>query len=104
MHPKWTCSIIGYLPAGRQGAPERKMYYVYVIKSEIDGRHYKGLTENPENRLKEHNSGKTKSTRPYKPWVLVLIEEFDNLEEAKKREKYFKSGIGREYLKRLMDL
>ncbi|HUS86900.1 MAG TPA: GIY-YIG nuclease family protein [Bacteroidales bacterium] len=79
------------------------MYYVYVIKSRIDGRLYKGLTEDPERRLKEHNSGKTKSTRPYKPWKIIFTEEFENLKKARIREKYLKSGIGREFLKSIMD-
>ena len=79
------------------------MYFVYVLRSSVDGRLYKGLTSDPENRLKEHNSGKTKSTRPYKPWELIYKEEFDNIEEARNREKYFKTGIGREYLNNLLD-
>jgi len=79
------------------------MYFVYVIKSKIDGRLYKGLSMDPESRLKEHNTGKTKSTRPYKPWELVYTEEFDSIEEARKRELYLKSGIGREYLNNILD-
>ena len=79
------------------------MYYVYIIRSKIDGRLYKGLTKDPENRLMEHNTGKTKSTRPYKPWELIYKEQFDNFEKARKREKYFKSGIGREYLNNILD-
>jgi len=79
------------------------MYFVYVIKSKVDGRLYKGLSTDPENRLREHNTGKTKSTRPYKPWELVYTEEFDDIEEARKRELYLKSGIGREYLNNILD-
>ena len=79
------------------------MYFVYVIRSSVDGRLYKGLTCDPENRLKEHNSGKTKSARFYKPWELIYKEEIDNIEEARNREKYFKTGIGREYLNNLLD-
>ena len=79
------------------------MYYVYIIKSEINGSLYKGLSINPARRIKEHNSGKTKSTRPYRPWKIVLIEEFENLVEARNREKYLKSGTGREYLKSILD-
>ncbi|WP_239004431.1 GIY-YIG nuclease family protein [Lacinutrix sp. WUR7] len=39
-----------------------KSYYTYVLESDIDGRLYKGHTDNVEKRLKEHNAGKTKST------------------------------------------
>lgn len=74
-------------------------FYTYVLKSDKDGRLYKGHTENLETRLLQHNSGKTPSTKLYLPWVLVYFEEFSTREEAILREKYFKSGIGREFLK-----
>lgn len=80
------------------------MFFVYIIKSTIDNRLYKGLTTNLETRIHEHNSGKTKSTSPYKPWKLVYFEKFDSRDEARKREKYFKSGIGREFLKHKLNL
>jgi len=76
-------------------------YFVYVLKSEADGRLYKGMTDNLERRLKEHNAGKTKSTKGFRPWKLVYKEEFDTFELARERENYFKTGEGREFLKRL---
>ncbi|WP_442788024.1 GIY-YIG nuclease family protein [Flavobacterium sp. SUN052] len=72
---------------------------MYVLESEIDGRLYKGQTSNIENRLKEHNSGKTRSTKGFIPWKLVYFEKFITREEAVLREKYFKTGSGREFLK-----
>ena len=66
-------------------------YYVYVLQSLKDGRFYKGLTKNVETRLKEHNTGQTKSTKGYCPWVLVYQEELKTLSEAREREKYLKS-------------
>ncbi|MHA7863781.1 GIY-YIG nuclease family protein [Flagellimonas marinaquae] len=75
------------------------MYYAYVLKSGVDGRLYKGHCENLEKRLKEHNAGKTKSTKGYIPWKLVYFETFTSKEEAIEREKYFKTGKGRDYLK-----
>jgi putative endonuclease len=77
-----------------------KSIYVYVLKSEKHWRFYVGLANDVEVRLKEHNNGKTKSTRPYKPWKLVLWSESDSLAEARRREKWFKSGVGKEYIKR----
>jgi putative endonuclease len=74
-------------------------YFVYVLKSEIDGRLYKGQTTDIEKRIKEHNSGKTKSTKGYMPWKLVYFETFETREESVLREKYFKTGSGREFLK-----
>ena len=77
-------------------------YFVYVLQSEVDGRLYKGQTFNIENRLKEHNSGKTKSTKGFTPWKLIYFEEFASREEAVFREKYFKTGSGREFLKKMI--
>ena len=70
-------------------------YFVYVLESEVDGR----LQSDIDKRIIEHNSGKTKSTKGYKPWRLVYFEEFDTREEAVLREKYLKTGSGREFLK-----
>ena len=50
-------------------------------------------------RLKEHNNGKTKSTKGYLPWILFFFEEFETRIEARSREKYLKSGIGKEFIK-----
>ncbi len=74
-------------------------YFVYVLKSEIDGRLYKGQTSNIDKRIIEHNSGKTKSTKGFIPWKLVYSETFETRDEAVLREKYFKTGSGREFLK-----
>ena len=60
------------------------MYYTYVIQSDSFGRHYKDMGK----RLKEHNSGQTRSTKPFALWRLVYYEEFDTFAEARDREKY----------------
>ncbi|MBA4746149.1 MAG: GIY-YIG nuclease family protein [Muricauda sp.] len=75
------------------------MYYAYVLQSMVDGRLYKGHCENIESRLKDHNTGKTRSTKGYVPWKLVYFETFESREEAIERERYLKSGVGREFLK-----
>jgi len=43
------------------------MYTVYAIQSQVDNRIYVGFTENLERRLSEHNNGKTKSSKGYRP-------------------------------------
>lgn len=48
--------------------------YVYVMRSEKDQRFYVGMTSDVSRRLKEHNSGKTRSTKAYRPWVLFFTE------------------------------
>lgn len=78
------------------------MYNVYAIKSLIRDYVYVGLTSNLERRLGEHNSGKNKTTKPYKPFVLFYTEAYSTRSEAREREKYFKSGAGKEFLKSLI--
>ncbi|MFN8211950.1 MAG: GIY-YIG nuclease family protein [Bacteroidales bacterium] len=74
-------------------------YTVYAIKSSLDDRIYVGFTGNIEIRLKEHNFGRTKSTKGFRPWVLIHQESVETREEARSREKYLKSGSGKEFLK-----
>ena len=75
------------------------MFYAYVLKSIEHDYYYKGHCENPEERLKEHNSGKTLSIRPFIPFKIIYLESFNTREEAIAREKYFKSAAGRRFLK-----
>ena len=90
------------LPAGRVHLTTEIMYIVYIIQSKIDKRLYKGLTTDLDRRIKKHNSRRTKSTRPYKQWNIVYFEEYSSKEEARKREQFFKTGEGRELLKKII--
>ena len=74
------------------------MFFAYVIKSRDHNYFYKGHCEDLHERLRQHNSGMTKSIKPYLPFELVYKEEFETRDEAIKREKYFKSAAGRRYL------
>ncbi len=76
-------------------------YIVYAIKSLIDKRIYVGMTMNIERRLDEHNKGRTRSTKGYKPWILIFSEEVETRNDARKLEKYYKSGCGKEILKKI---
>ncbi len=77
------------------------MHYVYVIRSLKDGRFYVGMSTNVKNRITEHNSGKTKSTKGFIPWELIFVEEYLTRIDARKREKFLKQGSGKEYIKRM---
>ncbi len=79
------------------------MYYVYVIQSEKYGKNYTGLTTNLDKRIKEHNSGKTKSIKPYIPYKLIYHETASDLLQARKREKYLKSATGRNFIKKNLE-
>ncbi|NER10664.1 GIY-YIG nuclease family protein [Muriicola jejuensis] len=74
-------------------------YYVYVLKSLNFDRHYVGFSRNPVRRLRQHNGGKNKSTKPYLPWELLFCEAYPTKEEALEREKFLKTGKGREHIK-----
>ena len=78
------------------------MWYTYALKSLKDGHLYIGMSKNPEKRLLEHNSGMTKSTKLRKPFKIIYKEECLSRDNARKREKYLKSGFGREFLKQYM--
>jgi len=75
------------------------MDFVYAIKSLKDGRVYVGISTNLQRRLSEHNHGYVFSTKGFCPWELIYKEQVINRKEARKREKYLKSGIGKEFLK-----
>jgi putative endonuclease len=74
-------------------------YYTYIIKSESYNTFYYGSTNNPYRRLKEHNKGKVRYTKGRRPWKLQYFELFGTRSEAMKREKFFKTIEGYEYLK-----
>jgi putative endonuclease len=57
---------------------------------------YIGFSIDSEKRLKEHNSGKTKSTQGFRPWIIIFTEECVDRIAAREKEKYYKTGIGRE--------
>lgn len=75
------------------------MFYVYVLQSTVRNYIYVGLTNNVKRRVSEHQKGKERTTRVYKPFELVHVESFVNRRDARKREKYLKSGSGKEWIK-----
>ena len=77
------------------------MFYVYVLKSTLRNYIYVGLTNDVNRRVNQHNNKRERTTRAYAPFEIMLIEEYDSRAEARKREKYLKSGFGKEYLKNL---
>jgi putative endonuclease len=78
------------------------MITVYVIKSLNKNFRYVGITNNLKKRLLQHSSGQTRSTKSYIPFKLIHTEEYDNYGQAREREKFLKSGVGRKYLDSLI--
>jgi len=79
------------------------MYYVYILLSEKDKRTYTGYTPDISERLKKHNAGWVRATKHRRPLQLIHLEKFQTIQEAKKRELYWKSGAGRRKLKQLFN-
>ena len=75
------------------------MYYTYILYSLKSKVLYKGYTENMESRLEFHNEGKVNYTSKHRPWIILHVESFNSKSEAMDRERYFKSGFGREWIK-----
>ena len=72
-----------------------KFFYVYILENKAKNFIYIGYSENLRQRLKEHNSGKTKSTKHYAPLNLIFYEAYPSKPDAKRREKYLKTNKGR---------
>jgi putative endonuclease len=79
------------------------MHLVYVLRNQNNGRHYTGYTTDLTRRLGQHNGGITKSTKNRGHWEMLYHEEFASRAEAMKREKFLKTGKGREELRRILE-
>lgn len=71
-------------------------HYVYIIQSKTTFKYYCGETQDIDDRLERHNSGRSKSTKSGIPWEVVKLLEVENRIEARKLESKIKRlGIGR---------
>ena len=75
------------------------MYYTYVLKSLKDNDLYIGYSEYLKNRIKEHCDGVVTATVDRRPLQLIYYEACLSKKKALDREKYFKTGFGRRFLK-----
>ncbi len=77
------------------------MRFVYLLESEaVAGQRYVGVTSTLQQRLAEHNAGKSPHTSRYAPWKLVTYIAFTNEQKAETFERYLKSGSGHAFAKR----
>lgn len=74
-------------------------YYTYVLKCEKTGVFYTGATNNLERRLQQHNGGEVYYTSNKLPLNLVYFEACLNKDDAYRRERYLKTGMGKRYIK-----
>lgn len=81
------------------------MHYVYVLKSRRNGKRYVGsMAKHPSERLRKHHAGSNRWTTLNKPFELVYSESFTDKTDAKKRELFLKSGVGRQQLTAILAL
>ena len=78
------------------------MYYVYVLRSDKDAKLYTGCTRDLQRRFFLHNAGKVPSTNRRTPLKLVYYEAFLDQNDAFAREKWLKTGWGRNQLQKLL--
>ena len=79
------------------------MVWVYAISSVVRNYIYVGMTKDVDARLARHNKDREKITKPYAPFQLIYTEVCANRVKAREREKYWKSGIGKQKLLDISD-
>jgi len=78
-------------------------YYVYILYSVPFDKTYVGYSSDIEGRLSAHNHSQNKGfTKRFQPWIIVYHETFQAKAEAMSREKFFKSGKGRELISKIL--
>lgn len=80
-----------------------EMFYSYILQLS-DNTFYKGQTENIDKRLNEHLSGNVKTTKNKLPFKLIHVEICKNRQAARRIERYFKSGFGREIIHEIAEV
>ena len=66
------------------------MYFLYILQNKEKNWHYIGITTNITNRISEHDAGEVRSSKSYRPLVLVYRETFPDKTSARKRELFLK--------------
>jgi predicted GIY-YIG superfamily endonuclease len=73
------------------------MFYTYILLSSKSHIFYFGSAKDLKLRLRLHNSGEVKSTKPHMPWKLVWYGAFETEKQARDFELYLKSGSGKSF-------
>ena len=79
------------------------LHYLYILQSEVNGRYYIGITSDVKNRLRRHNTGKTKSTKAYIPWSLMCEVKFPTRQDAAGIERMLKNSKSRRVIEKYID-
>lgn len=76
------------------------MYYVYILRSTSSNQTYTGFTNDLKKRLVDHNDGRSKHTKKFRPWSLVAYTAFESESKARSYEEYLKTGSGIAFARR----
>ena len=79
------------------------MFYTYILQSEKDRKCYTGYTKDLRKRFNEHNTGMNVSTKYRVPFRIVYYGACLEEDDAKSREKYLKTGMGKRYIKNRLE-
>ena len=78
------------------------MNYFYILQSLKNKRLYLGQTTDLKERLKSHNAGENKPTKPNIPYELIFYSAFKNEKDAVNCEQYFKTTAGWKRLPKML--
>ena len=79
-----------------------KSHYVYILQFYKDRSWYIGETADLRTRFKQHQGGEVVSTKQRGSFRLLFYECFFNKKDAKARERFLKSGFGRQQMKKAL--
>ena len=77
----------------------KKFHYVYVLRSQKDGKLYVGYTNDLKSRFEQHNKGQVISTKDRRPLELIYSEACLDKHDAMHREQYLKTHYGKQFLR-----
>ena len=80
------------------------LHFVYILESLKDGTFYVGTTRDLKARLERHNQGRSKYTKPKRPWKLVYHEEHPDRSSAMKREYAIKRQKRKAFIESLVKI
>ena len=76
------------------------MYYVYILRSKNFDQNYIGFTKDLKKRFVDHNAGRSKHTKKFRPWELITYMAFNSEDRARSYEEYLKTGSGIAFAKK----
>ncbi|MCH7529754.1 GIY-YIG nuclease family protein [Patescibacteria group bacterium] len=76
---------------------DNKSWYTYILLSKKDGKWY--TANDLRKRFKTHSDNRTTSTQNRGPFQVIYYEMCLEEDDARSRELYLKSGMGKRYIK-----